>query len=111
MADLNLLSILEYEILRASAELNTATDNATFTWNGADYPCTYVLTEQDYLNPGGLVAIGDLVLTVQLSSLPEPGPKLFDNVTFKSIQYKIQIIKSSPGGSIVYTCWRLGRGT
>lgn len=111
MPIVDILSVLEYEISRASLELNSATDNATFTWNGSDYACTYVLVDQDYLDPGGLAPIGDLVLTVQLSILPSPGPKLHDHVTFKGVTFEIQISKTSPGGSIVYTCWRRGKGT
>lgn len=111
MADPSLLSILEYEIARATLELQIASDFATFTWNNTDYNCTFVLTQQDYLDPGGLAPIGDLVLTVSLADLPVPGPQLHDAVTFQSVDYEIQIIKQSPGGSIVFTCWRLGRGT
>lgn len=106
----DILSLLEYELQRASLELGAASGNATFTWNGAEYPCTYVRVQQEYLNPGGESPIGDLQLTVQRKNLPTVGPELHQQVTFEAVVYEIQIIKDGSGGSLVYTCWRPGKG-
>jgi len=105
----SILSILEYELSRAASELGAATDDAVFTWNGADYPCTWVRIQQEFVVPGALSEIGALTLTVQKTNLPTDVPKLHDHVIFDGDTYEIQVIKDGSGGSVVYTCWPPGK--
>jgi hypothetical protein len=111
-------SSLAYELDRAlSAVQSLMTDNEggtstspTFTWKGQDYACTPSRSAKGKLfGAGGFTIDNNLVLSVQASILPDPGPQPDQFLTYLGDKYRIDLVTTQQG-LVILTCNDPNRG-
>lgn len=118
-------STLAYEIDRALESLRdamtdpdpdsegvsgTASAPVEFTWKGAIYPCTPSKVVRGKLfGAGGLTPEANIILSVQESILPVPGPSPDQFITYAGSKYRIDTVTTQQG-SVLLACNDPNRG-